>query len=176
MKKLKDLCKTRWVERHTCFETLFELYEYVIICLACIANRHHDSLVSEATNYENWQWDSETRMKAAGLKSKLSSCDTVVAFVVAKNGMFPLQGLASKLQKRDLNVYQAHQMIDSVTTSITNMRSNLDERWESWFEEATNLCNSIGGEMKMPRLTAKQRNRANFPADSPRYDIRIKDV
>ena len=32
-RKLKDLCKTRWVERHSTFETLYELYEYIVIAL-----------------------------------------------------------------------------------------------------------------------------------------------
>ena len=31
--KLKGLCKTRWVARHTCLESFLELYEYVVICL-----------------------------------------------------------------------------------------------------------------------------------------------
>ena len=34
--KLKGLCKTRWVERHTCLETFLELYEYTVACLNAI--------------------------------------------------------------------------------------------------------------------------------------------
>ena len=32
-RKLKNLCKTRWIERHTAFETIFCLYEYLVITL-----------------------------------------------------------------------------------------------------------------------------------------------
>ena len=32
-KHLVGLCKTRWAERHTCFETFLELYKYLSICL-----------------------------------------------------------------------------------------------------------------------------------------------
>ena len=28
--KIKGLCKTRWVERHTCFETFYDLYMFVL--------------------------------------------------------------------------------------------------------------------------------------------------
>ena len=34
--KVKPLCETRWVERHTVFEDLRELYGYVLLCLESI--------------------------------------------------------------------------------------------------------------------------------------------
>ena len=36
--KLSGLCKTRWVECHTCLETFLELYEIVVYCLGAIVN------------------------------------------------------------------------------------------------------------------------------------------
>ena len=53
--------------------------------------------------------------------------------------MFHSQGLASKLQTRELDRYQAHQMKDRAQTSITQTRSHLEEIWETWFDEATTL-------------------------------------
>ena len=32
-RRLKDLYKTRWIERHSTFETIFDLYEYIVITL-----------------------------------------------------------------------------------------------------------------------------------------------
>ena len=32
-KKLKELCKTRWVERHDAFEAFFELFNAILSCL-----------------------------------------------------------------------------------------------------------------------------------------------
>lgn len=32
-RKLKNLCKTRWVERHSTFETIFNLHEFIVITL-----------------------------------------------------------------------------------------------------------------------------------------------
>ena len=29
-RKLKNLCKTRWIERHSTCETIYDLYEYVV--------------------------------------------------------------------------------------------------------------------------------------------------
>lgn len=36
--KLKDLCKTRWVERHDVFEAMYELYTPTVYCLEEITN------------------------------------------------------------------------------------------------------------------------------------------
>ena len=30
--KIKGFCKTRWVERHTCFETFYDLYMFICSC------------------------------------------------------------------------------------------------------------------------------------------------
>ena len=32
------LCRTRWVEHHTCYETFYELYLYICCCLEAIIN------------------------------------------------------------------------------------------------------------------------------------------
>ena len=37
-RKLRGLCQTRWVERHTCYETFYELYFYVCCCYEAIIN------------------------------------------------------------------------------------------------------------------------------------------
>ena len=36
--KLSGLCKTRWVERHTCYETFYEFYKYICLCLEAIVD------------------------------------------------------------------------------------------------------------------------------------------
>ena len=36
-KKVKPMCKTRWVERHTAFTDLSQLYESVLHCLESIS-------------------------------------------------------------------------------------------------------------------------------------------
>ena len=38
--KLTGLCKTRWVERHTCYETFYEMYTLICECLEAILAPH----------------------------------------------------------------------------------------------------------------------------------------
>jgi len=50
--KLKGLCKTCWVERHSCLETFGELYEQVVTCLDVIVNAQ----VYPKVNESHWSW------------------------------------------------------------------------------------------------------------------------
>ena len=62
--KLPGLCKTRWVERHTCFEVLLEIYEVLVTFLDAILSPHDYSQLSSTDG--RWNWDKETRVKAQG--------------------------------------------------------------------------------------------------------------
>ena len=53
---------------------------------------------------ESWNWDRETKTKAQGLKSSLSSFQTIAVFITTKNILDEVRSLASKLQKRDKDV------------------------------------------------------------------------
>ena len=104
--KLPGLCKTRWVERYTCFEVFLELYEPLITFWDAILSPHDYSelLSSEGS----WNWDSKTRVKAQGLKASLSSFQNVAVFLITKNVLDEAESLSAKLQKRDQDVYEAY--------------------------------------------------------------------
>ena len=57
-------------------------------------------------------WDQETSIKARGILLNLESSETIIAFNVAKNLLENIRPIASKLQKRDLDIYHAYNMID----------------------------------------------------------------
>ena len=52
--RLSGLCKTRWVERHTCYETFLELYVFVSICLQAILSpdEHQDLYAVDGNGME----------------------------------------------------------------------------------------------------------------------------
>lgn len=56
--KIKGLCQTRWVERHSTFDTVYELYPYIVqtwdemCCPSDCEALYPDGL--------KWNWDSET--------------------------------------------------------------------------------------------------------------------
>ena len=66
-RKLKNLCKTRWIERHSTFETIYDLYEYVVTILDEICDPSEDERFG-SPGEESWDWDASTRTLANGLR------------------------------------------------------------------------------------------------------------
>ena len=59
--KLSGLCKTRWVERHSCIEVLHEMYETLVTFLDAIVSPHeYPDLASQDGS---WNWDRDTKVK-----------------------------------------------------------------------------------------------------------------
>ena len=67
-RKLQGLCKTRWAERHTCYETFHELYLSITVTLDAMLRPHE---YADLLDDEVWSWDIDTRTKAQGLYSAL---------------------------------------------------------------------------------------------------------
>ena len=103
------LCRTQWVKRHTCYETFYELYIYICCCLEAIIN---PSVYPDKNMDQNWEWNSESKVKAQGLLHSLKSTQNIVAFLVAKNALQLFRHIAVKLQKKDKDIVAASNMID----------------------------------------------------------------
>ena len=58
-RKLKNLCKTRWIARHSTFETIYDLYEHVVSILDEIWVPSEDERF-ECPGEESWDWDAST--------------------------------------------------------------------------------------------------------------------
>ena len=111
--KILGLCKTRWVERHTALESFEELYECLSVTFEAIL---HPQNHPEIPQVDTWNWDPETKTKAGGLLAYMMNFQNIVSFIVLKNCLHPLSGLASKLQKRDLDILDAYNKIDDVVS------------------------------------------------------------
>lgn len=163
-KKLQGLCKTRWAERHSCYDTFHELYSYITTTLDAML-RPHD--YRDLFENEEWSWDPDTRTKAQGLHSTLLSFDFIIAFLVAKKGLEPIRPVTMKLQRSNLDSYEAYEMIDSTRDRILASRNNIDDEFSEWFKEASELAESVGGVVSKPRVSRRQQHRNNAPAETP---------
>ena len=146
--KLKGLCKTRWVERHECYETFYELYEYVCISLEVIVDRESHPHVYSSLSFT---WDRETKTKAQGLLANLKTFGFISTFFITKNSLGTLKPIAAKLQKKDQDVFRAYSMIDDTIKAVARVKSNIEEEGHEWFEDASRLADksqcqeSLGG-------------------------------
>ena len=129
--KLPGLCKTRWVERHTCFEVFHEMYEVLVTFLdAIVSPQDYPELVSEEGD---WKWDRPTKVQAQGLKASLSSFQTIAVFIITKNVLDEVKSIASKLQKCEQDIYEAYTMISTVIENISATRSNINSVLSFWY-------------------------------------------
>ena len=95
--KLSGLCKTRW-EWHTCYETFYEFYKYICLCLEATVDP--STHVELNLNNGTWEWDSECKVKAQGLLHILKSSQNVMTLLIAKNFLEKVKSIAVKLQKK----------------------------------------------------------------------------
>ena len=98
-RKLKNLCKTRWIERHSTFGTIYDLYEYVVTTLDEICVPSEDERF-ECPGEESWDWDASTRTLANGLRNTMRSFGHIFCFVCAMDMLEPTRPLVSALQGR----------------------------------------------------------------------------
>ncbi len=163
--KLPGLCKTRWVERHTCYAIFHEMYEVLVTFLdAILSPQDYPELVSQEGS---WNWNNDTKTKAQGLKNSLTSFQTIATFIITKNVLDEVKSIASKLQKCEQDVYEAYTMVNNVIENIDTSRKNIDMVFSSWYEEVLTLANKVGVAEFVPRKTSLQRNRSNTPSESP---------
>ena len=76
-KKLKDACKTRWIQLIDSYTVFLELLPAVLMTLQAMA--------SPATFEDlgtDWNWDSETVMKANGYIHQLESSSFLICFQI----------------------------------------------------------------------------------------------
>ena len=79
-----------------------------------------------------------------------------MAFIVVKNCLLLIKGITVKLQKRDVDVISADNMIDDTKQKIVDLRTNLDAKHEEWFKEAKETAEEVGAKLRMPQITRSQ--------------------
>ena len=163
--KLPGLCKTRWVERHSCLDVFLEMYELLVTFLDAVISPHEYPNLKSSTG--SWIWDKDTITKAQGLKASLLSFQTVVVFITTKNILDEVKALASKLQKRDQDIFEAYMMVDEVIGNIKSARKNIGSDFQIWYKEILDLTEKLGIVEAIPRKTSIQRNRSNTPSSCP---------
>ncbi len=105
----------------------------------------------EETFGERWSWDSESKIKAAGLLAQARDFGHIMAFTVALNGLEPIKPLVSKLQRRNLDIFKGYHMIDNVIDRLKEMRAEVDDEFSDWYQQAVGIASSVGVHPKKPR-------------------------
>ena len=89
-------------------------------------------------------------------------------FIPDINYKFPREGsrgfLYRYLRKYNWLVYSRQ---ETLTSSLKNIRENVDTHHNKWFETVSKMCSSVGTTPSMPRTCGRQCHRTNTPASTP---------
>ena len=114
------------------------MYEVLITCLDAILCPHEYPMLVSSDG--SWNWDRETKVKAQGLKAALTSFQTLAVFLITKNILDEVKTLASKLQKRNQDIYEACKIVHVMIESLKTLRVNIDTIFTSWYDEILKPC------------------------------------
>ena len=160
-KKLKEMCRTRWVERHEAFEVFSDLFLPIVCCLEKI------SLSSSS------DWNSDTRSDSHSFLLALSQFPFIMTLTTTQNVLAYTKGLSVKLQGQYVDFACAHHEINNLKTALQNIRSSVDNFHARIYSEAMAIARSVGVEESMPRSAGRQQHRHNIQAQNVRDYFRL---
>ena len=131
--KLKDVCRTRWVQRVDAFIVFYELYFVIIKTMQAISTRN--------TEYGEWSWDDKTNTKANGFLGQLTNFQFLVSFYVTMTVLSSLRGVTVKLQKRSTDILRAYEQVSEVQMELELMKVNCEEESIHYSTPSQNLLN-----------------------------------
>lgn len=148
--KLRQVCPTRWVERHEAIMTMVELYDAVIYSLETIIS---------------WE-DKDTSSKAAILNNSLCEFGFLVSLFALQSIFSYTLPLSKLLQKSDSELLTALHFVDDVVTKLNTLRNTPNESFKAIYEQAVRKAENFDISIRKPRTVSKQTLRSNIPADT----------
>jgi hypothetical protein len=82
-----------------------------------------------------------------------------------------LRGLTTSLQEEAKDIVQAVSEINTLTSSLKQVRENVDSYHDKWFDTILEMCSEVGTTPSVPRICGRQRHRASTPAANPSRTI-----
>lgn len=101
-KKLKDACRTRWVEHIDSYIVFLELLPSMHMTLQAISSPGQFENLGT-----NWNWDGETLSKVNGFLYQLESSSFLISFKILLEALSSLRALTLKLQIQVIDVLYA---------------------------------------------------------------------
>ena len=112
--KLKDLCRTRWIELINALDRIKKLYSSIVVCFVNIS----------AEGSHMWSPDSVT--DASTLLLVITRTEFISALVITNECLQYLRSLTTSLQDEAKDIVQAVSEIETLTSSLKQVRENVD--------------------------------------------------
>jgi hypothetical protein len=152
--KLKDPCKTRWIERIKDLDLFIDLFEPLWMTLDLMRNN-----VSREFNMK-------TQNDAFSFFKAIDSFDFLANLFITYKVLELTLLVTQLLQSKKNDIADGIHLIESLINSVNSIRSNVDSYHNSWYDEISQLANKLNIVETKPRTNKRQIFRDNHPSDS----------
>ena len=153
--KLKDMCRTRWIQRIDAIQVFKSLHQCTVTCME--GNRN------DGPGF----WTPDALTDARSLQLAMTTTDFICAVVITNSCLKYLQALTLSLQAQVKDIVTTVNEIDNVTTILQIVRDNIGTHHSQWFSTVEKMCADVGTKPSLPRRSSRQIHRSNVPADTP---------
>lgn len=155
---LKQMCPTRWVERHDSIMIMVELLEPVFQALEQISD---------------WE-DRDTSASANLLLNSIRQPNFLISLLILEKLLSYSLPLSRLLQSTTIDLSLALNHVNVLESALKRIRQNADEEFHSIYESAKlKMISFLGSEITIPRRVSQQINRCNVPTNSPEEYFKI---
>ena len=145
IRSLKRVSVTRWMERLHSASNFTELYSYIL------------SALEKIQEFEN----KDTSREAMALLATITKGEFVVTMLMLSQ-LFGLgEPVCRQLQRVDIDFSELMNVANDLVEELTRLREDADSQFKLLFNEAQQLASNNSVEIKLPRVTQRQTQRAN---------------
>lgn len=152
--KLKNVCRTRWIQRIDAIQVFKSLHQSIVACMESICNDGRGL------------WSQDSLTDARSLQLAMTTTDVICSVVITNACLTYLQALTSSLQAEAKDIIAAVSEIHAVTATLQSVRDSIDTHHSQWFS-VVEMCTAVGTEPVLPRRCGRQAHRSNVPSDTP---------
>ena len=154
---MKPLCKTCWVERHTAFDDLNQLYKPLPNCL---------KLIQSNSDPNNW-FDAKSTTQAAGLLKQLQDLPFIISFHACHYLFGIMKEHPKQLQGSTIEIAKAYEMVSLATEQLDSTRLNQATEFKAIFRKYELMTNFSNVSLAVLRTVQCQTMRSNVEHNSP---------
>jgi len=152
--KLKDVCKTRWIERIDGLQMFVSLFPSIWHCL-------DDMKMNISGRYNNL-----TKTNAFSFFKAIDDFDFIVNLVMVYRVFDVTLDATILLQSKKNDIADGIKLIHSLLHLVNEFRRNIDEKHEAWYGEALKIAKDLNIPEKKLRTNKRQVHRENHPSSN----------
>ena len=153
-KKLKNVCRTRWVEQITGLDDFEDLYISTAFCLESMS-------VNEGRVYNR-----DTSTKASSFYKLIASFDFIATLVLTRSILDLTLAVTELLQGKEIDMVDAYHLLDSLKSVIFSKRNTVDDFHNNCYRIILEMANKVSINETKPPTAAFKKNRNNVPSEA----------